>query len=188
MWAIYLFQSKSSSLLPLLWVVACLASFFPLGLLFYVVVKLKKLNAAPGKTSKTEKLSTWSVGSLKIQPSKQQINAGKIGGILLIACAATFAMARHSYQQRGFCTPTGDISHSDGMTVLSKFSPHCYWVRGKDGIDYKFCVNPTTQTDWQPGAFVEIADYEYRNGFADFTVPGGRLKVWEEGVLHESRW
>lgn len=176
------------SLSPLSWLlflVVCWQSY----VLFSVVVKLKNLK---GLSTNKELISDSSdskseLGS-KVQTIFPSVNIRRVVAMILVAVSTALLVGMMANRQRGMCVATGDISHSDGMTVLSKFSPHCYWVKGKDGVTYKFCVNPTTQTDWQPGAFVELADYEYRDGFADFTIPGGRLKVWEEGVLHESRW
>lgn len=168
MWAAYLFQFNSSSLLPLLWVVACLASFLPLGLLFYVAAKLRKLNAANTMKSGTEKSSTLNTGSLKILRSRQQIS--KIAGVLFVCCLATLLMTRLAYQQRGYCTATGDFAESDHMTVLSKQNGW-FNVLGKDGRIYEFYPCPQSQMGWKEGTVIDFARYEMRDGCADFSSP-----------------
>lgn len=107
---------------------------------------------------------------------------------MLIGICSTIALAAYAKQQRGYCTASGDISSSDHFTIKSKFSDHCYKISGKDRIERDFCVSPTTPTNWAPGTYFEYADYELRNGYADFTVPGASFKKWEnEEAFNESR-
>lgn len=99
--------------------------------------------------------------------------------ILLFGIISTGLAARATLQQRGFCSVTGDISHSDHFTILNKFSPNCYNIRDKNGVEGRFCISPTTHTDLPNGTYFEYADYELRNGYADFTVPGAWFKKWD---------
>lgn len=104
-----------------------------------------------------------------------------VGMVLAISLGAT------SLTERGQCISTGDISHSDHFTVLNKFSSNCYKILSKDKVGYDFCVSPTSKTNWHDGTYIEFADYELRNGYADFTVPGGKFKKWDSEEAYVSR-
>lgn len=111
----------------------------------------------------------------------------RISAGMLVMAVAVLALGAMSLKRRGQCVATGDIAHSDGMTVDYKFSPDCYKMISDDGRKYDFCVNPTTQTNWPKGTYVEFSDYEMRDGYADFTVPKARLKKFEnkEAYLYD---
>lgn len=176
MWA-SLLLSRLPSLSYQLWVAACLASLLPVGLAFYVAVKLRKLNVLREKTNEMSGSLGWNAIVLRLA-SFRQTDARRMLAVLAIASFSAFAIMRLAAQQRGYCTPASDISHSDHFTVNAKISANCYQVIGKDGSFYDFCINPTTPTDWQPGTFIEFADYEFRDGYADFTAPGAKYKKW----------
>ncbi len=94
----------------------------------------------------------------------------------MISIISVVILVRWAGEQRGYCTATGDFSHSDNMTVLYKMEPNVWKVLGKDGVEYNFKVCPTTPLELQAGEYIENADYEYR-GCADFTSPLARLKI-----------
>lgn len=183
----FLSASRLPSLSYQLWVAACLASFLPLSLAFYVAVKLRKLNAFVEKTKETKGSGLWKATVLKLASFRPiEIRRGLV--MIALASLATFAVMRLSEQQRGYCEPTGDLTHSDNMTVLYKISDQCFMVLGKDAERYRWCVNATTPVNWASGTYISEAEYEYRNGFADFTNPNSKLNVWpSKEAYDESR-
>lgn len=187
MWVAFLSVYNLPSLSYQLWVAACLASLLPLGLAFYVAVKLRKLNAFKEKMRGTNGSLGWNGIVLRLA-SFRPTEIKRVLIIMILASCSTFAIMKYSGHQRGLCTPTGDITASTLFTIQKKISPDCYAVIGNDGIKYDFCVNPTTPTDWKPGTFVEFAYYEFRDGYADFTVPGAKFKKWpNQEAYYESR-
>lgn len=183
MWPAFLSVSRLPSLSYQLWVAACLASFLPLSLAFYVAVKLRKLNAFVERTQKKKEYLGWKDIALKLA-SFRPTEIKRTLVIMALASAASFAVMHLSGQQKGYCTSTGDIWHSNDFVIEHKISLNCYLVQSKAkgpefGKEYNWCTTPQSDPKFLPGTYVEWANFEMRDGFADFTVPGADYKKWE---------
>jgi len=178
MWATILVLSFSN--LPL-WLLEHLSVLVLISLLSSLIVAMQNFsNANLRLRLKREKLKEDFGGSLsamkensnsfKEKDSSPVITMRRTAALMLIGICSVVLLAAYVSKQRGYCSATGDISFSDGMTVATDFRGKTEGdIINKFGVRQHICVSPTVSVDWVPGVYIKKAYYEYRNSCMDFS-------------------